>query len=128
MRMMSAMSLSHFSGIRISARGHQSEPRQSPNRTRQTISSDRLRLPKSHQTIPLEDWIPKEMATRKFVTWNVIQTEHGNGSWAIIDGWLTVRTALGTMSTDPGNMPPEFLAGILMREQWEAEGHHRTVH
>lgn len=61
------------------------------------------------------------MAAHKPVTWNLIQTEHGNGSWAVIDRRLIVRTGLGTRTTDPGNVAPEFLAVTLMRELWETE-------
>jgi hypothetical protein len=42
--------------------------------------------------------------------------EYGNGSWALIDGLVTVRTADGSKTTQLGWMPPDFLASILMRE------------
>ena len=58
---------------------------------------------------------------KRFVTWNSLQTEHGSGSWAVIDGMLTVRTANGTKSTQLGGMNPEGLTRILMRELAEEE-------
>ena len=61
----------------------------------------------------------KPMDTRKRVTWNSIQTEHGNGSWAVVDRRLIVRTEVGTKTMDPGKVPPEFLVADLMRELWE---------
>jgi len=54
--------------------------------------------------------------TRRFVTWTSMKNEHGTGSWAVIDGILTVRTAHGTKSAQIGGMPPEYLARVLMRE------------
>jgi len=53
----------------------------------------------------------------KFVIWNTMKNEFGNGSWAIVDGTMvTVRTAAGTKSAQIGGMPPEFPAQVLMRE------------
>jgi hypothetical protein len=55
--------------------------------------------------------------TRKFVIWNTMKNEFGNGSWAIVEGTMvTVRTATGTKSAQIGGMPPDFLARVLMRE------------
>lgn len=54
--------------------------------------------------------------TRQFVVWNSIHNEYGSGSWAVIDGLLTVRTASGTKSTQLGWHPPDTLARILMKE------------
>lgn len=53
---------------------------------------------------------------RRFIAWNTLHTEHGHGSWALIDNMLTVRTADGTKSAQIGGMPPEVLARMLMRE------------
>ena len=53
---------------------------------------------------------------RAFVVWHSLQCEYGNGSWAVIDGLLTVRTANGSKTTQLGNLSPESLARILM---WE---------
>jgi len=53
---------------------------------------------------------------RKFVTWHNLKNEAGNGSWAIFDGMVTVRTPDGTKSAQIGGMPPEYLARVLMRE------------
>lgn len=53
---------------------------------------------------------------RKFITWNTLHTEHGSGSWAVIDDMLTVRTADGTKTAVVGGMAPSVLARILMRE------------
>lgn len=53
---------------------------------------------------------------RPFVTWHSLHCEYGNGSWAVIDGLLTVRTANGSKTTQLGGMSPESLAQILM---WE---------
>ena len=50
------------------------------------------------------------------VVWQTIKTEHGNGSYAVLDGSATVRTANGTKSTQLGGSTPEALASILM---WE---------
>jgi hypothetical protein len=57
------------------------------------------------------------MSDRKFVIWHSMQNEFGNCSWCLTeDQILTVRTHLGTKSTQLGSMPPDFLARILMRE------------
>jgi hypothetical protein len=53
---------------------------------------------------------------RKFVTWHTLRNEYGNGSWAVIDGMVTVRTPDGTKSAQIGGIPPEYLARVLMRE------------
>jgi len=38
------------------------------------------------------------------------------GSWAVIDGMVTVRTPDGTKSAQISGIPPEYLARVLMRE------------
>jgi hypothetical protein len=53
---------------------------------------------------------------RKFVIWNSVQCQYGSGSWAVIDGMLTVRTATGTKTVELDGMPPEALAVVLMGE------------
>ena len=53
---------------------------------------------------------------RKFVTWNNLRNEYGNGSWCIDGGMVTVRTPDGSKSAQIGGMPPEYLAKVLMRE------------
>ena len=58
------------------------------------------------------------MARRSFVTWTYLTCEYGNGSWAVIDGLLTVRTPNGSKTTQLGGSSPESLARILM---WELE-------
>jgi hypothetical protein len=54
--------------------------------------------------------------TRKFVIWRTSKTEYGQGSWAIIDSMVFVRTAHGQKATQIGGSNPEFLARILIRE------------
>ena len=54
--------------------------------------------------------------TQRFVTWHSLKNEFGNGSWAVFDGMVTVRTPDGTKSAQIGGMPPEYLARVLMRE------------
>ena len=53
---------------------------------------------------------------RQFIIWNTLHCEHGCGSWAVIDGTLTVLTADGSKSTHLGGMRAETLAKILMKE------------
>jgi hypothetical protein len=53
---------------------------------------------------------------RKFVTWNSIQCQYGSGSWAVIDGILTVRTATGSKTAPLDGTAPELLATVLMGE------------
>jgi hypothetical protein len=53
---------------------------------------------------------------RKAVVWHLIRNEYGNGSWAVIDGLLTVRTCDGSKTTQLGSMPPDFLAWKMMQE------------
>jgi hypothetical protein len=45
-----------------------------------------------------------------------LQTENGSGSWDVLAGMLTVRTANGTKTAWLGGLPSETLAEILMRE------------
>lgn len=56
------------------------------------------------------------MAKRDFIVWHSIRNEYGNGSWALINGLLTVRTADGSKTTQLGWMPPDFLAWKMMQE------------
>jgi len=53
---------------------------------------------------------------RKPVVWTSLHNEHGSGSWAIIDGTLTVRTKDGHKCTQLGGSTPQSLARILMYE------------
>lgn len=50
------------------------------------------------------------------VEWHALHTDNGSGSWAVLPGMLTVRTANGTKTAWLGGMPGETLAGVLMRE------------
>jgi hypothetical protein len=65
------------------------------------------------------------MSKRNFIVWHSMKNEYGNGSWALIDGLVTVRTADGSKTTQLGWMPPDFLASVLMREisRETARGH-----
>ena len=45
---------------------------------------------------------------RQFVTWHTAQTPHGPCSWAVVDGLLHVRSALGTKFADIGGPDPEL--------------------
>jgi hypothetical protein len=56
------------------------------------------------------------MAERFFTVWHSLRSEHGNCSWAVIDGTLYVRTHLGSKCTQLGWHPPDLLARILTRE------------
>jgi hypothetical protein len=56
------------------------------------------------------------MAHREFVTWTTVATPYGNASWAVIDGVLKVRSAIGDKAKQLGGMPPETLARLLMLE------------
>jgi hypothetical protein len=57
--------------------------------------------------------------TRQFVIWNSLKSEHGNCSWAIVDGMLTVKTRHGSkrMKFD-GDCSPEGLARVMT---WEID-------
>ena len=62
-----------------------------------------------------------KMISRQFVTWHSLQCEFGTGSWAVVDGILTVSTAHGSKSAQLGNMGSgEALARLLMREMRDA--------
>jgi hypothetical protein len=54
------------------------------------------------------------MAHRDFVTWTTEYTPYGTGSWAMIDGLLHVRSAVGTKVVHLGSHLS--LARLLM---WE---------
>jgi hypothetical protein len=57
------------------------------------------------------------MSKRKVVVWHNLTCEYGQCSWCLTeDKALTVRTHLGTKSTQLGWHPPDLLARILMRE------------
>ena len=45
-------------------------------------------------------------------TWHTLHCEYGTGSWAVIDGTLTVRTANGSKTTQLGESTPESLARV----------------
>jgi hypothetical protein len=53
---------------------------------------------------------------RQWVIWNALKNEWGNCSWSVDDGILTVVTADGRKSTQLGDLSPEGLTRILMRE------------
>jgi Terminase RNaseH-like domain len=53
---------------------------------------------------------------RPFVIWRTLKCEHGQGSWAIIDGMVFVRTCNGHKATQIGGSNPEGLARMLIRE------------
>jgi hypothetical protein len=53
---------------------------------------------------------------RRFISWVSIHTDHGSGSYAVIDDTLTVRTANGTKSVPLNGCTPASVARILMRE------------
>jgi hypothetical protein len=50
---------------------------------------------------------------RQFVTWHTAQTPHGLCSWAVVDGLLQVRSALGTKFADIGG--PDHKADVAKR-------------
>jgi hypothetical protein len=52
---------------------------------------------------------------RRFINWSM-HTEHGSGSWAVIDDTLTVRTANGTKSEQLNGRTPAAIARALMHE------------
>ena len=54
------------------------------------------------------------MAQREFVNWTTEQTPHGSASWAMIDGLLHMRSAIGTKVADLGSATPQSLARLLM--------------
>ena len=54
--------------------------------------------------------------TRRFINWISMHTEHGSGSWAVIDNTLTVRTANGTKSEQLNGRTPAAIARTLMHE------------
>ena len=53
---------------------------------------------------------------RRFINWISIHTEHGSGSWSVIDDTLTVRTCNGVKTAQLGGNTPAALARILMYE------------
>ena len=53
---------------------------------------------------------------RKFIVWSQIRSEHGQGTWALIDDVVTVKTCDGQKSTQRGGSPPEPIARLLIRE------------
>ena len=53
---------------------------------------------------------------RPFVIWNNLKCEYGNGSWALIDGTVFVKTCNGSKATQLGGHPPEGIARLLIRE------------
>jgi hypothetical protein len=56
------------------------------------------------------------MAHREFVTWSTLETPYGHASWAVIDGVLKVRSAIGQKATQLGGSTPHSLARMLMSE------------
>lgn len=56
------------------------------------------------------------MAERKLVVWTSLHCRHGSGSWAVVDGILTVRTPDGVKTAQIGYCAPEPLACVLMSE------------
>jgi hypothetical protein len=53
---------------------------------------------------------------RRDVVWTTTISEYGQGSWAIIDGMVFVRTCNGHRAAQLGGSNPEGLARILIRE------------
>lgn len=53
---------------------------------------------------------------RKFIVWSQIRSEHGQGTWALIDDVVTVKTCDGQKSTQRGGSPPQTIARILLYE------------
>ena len=53
---------------------------------------------------------------RPFVIWSNLKCEHGNGSWAVIDGIVFVKPCNGSKATQLSGSNPEGLARILIRE------------
>jgi hypothetical protein len=53
---------------------------------------------------------------RKFIVWREIRSEYGQGSWALIDDVVTLKTAFGQKATQRGDSPPETIARILLYE------------
>jgi hypothetical protein len=53
---------------------------------------------------------------RQFVVWRSLCSEHGNASWAIVDGVLTVRTCHGSKSIKFDGEAPEGIVKVLT---WE---------
>jgi hypothetical protein len=56
--------------------------------------------------------------TRQFIVWNSLRSDHGDASWAIVDGMLTVRTCHGSKSMKFDGGSPEGLVKVLT---WEIE-------
>jgi hypothetical protein len=59
---------------------------------------------------------------RSFILWNDLKCEYGNGSWALIDGTVTLRTAHGKRSAPVDSLSPEALARMLMVEMAQDRG------
>lgn len=53
---------------------------------------------------------------RPFVIWNNLKCEHGQGSWAVINDIVFVRTCNGQKATQVGGSNPQFLAYLMIRE------------
>jgi hypothetical protein len=53
---------------------------------------------------------------RKFIVWREIRSEYGQGSWALIDDVVMLKTAFGQKATQRGSSPPETIARILLYE------------
>jgi hypothetical protein len=53
---------------------------------------------------------------RKHINWSNLKCEHGNGTFAVIDGSLLVKTCHGSKSQLLAGHSPEGLARILMQE------------
>ena len=53
---------------------------------------------------------------RKFVVWSEIRSEYGQGSRALIDDIVILKTAFGQKATQRGLSPPETIARILLYE------------
>jgi hypothetical protein len=54
------------------------------------------------------------MAHRQAINWQILNTHFGPCSWALIDGSVHVRSAIGSRSAKLATMPPESVAALLM--------------
>ena len=54
--------------------------------------------------------------SRSFVVWRNTRSEYGDGSWALIDDVVMLKTAFGQKATQRGGSPPETIARILLYE------------
>src|SRR5262249_25114844 len=58
----------------------------------------------------------RTICMRRFIVWDTIRTEHGQGSWCIDGGMVKVVTPYGRKAAQIGGLPPDFLARLLIKE------------